>query len=403
MKQERVWKKLTALTATGMLAGTMLLAGCGPKLDQPAAKPGESASGGKGDFVIGMPISLSGGTALYGEAAKRGAELAIKEFNEKGGFQGRKAKLVPYDDEANPEKAKQHVQRLIEQDKAVAIIGPANSGNAMAQIPIVQNAKIPQVIPVATGTAITQQFKDEPKNFIFRVAPYDAGQVKKMVSWVFDDKKREKVGLLYDTTGYGQGGKKDLDALLANKGKKFLASESFGPKDTDMTSQLTKLKNAGVDTVIVYGLADTMAQILKSADKIGYKPTFVGSWAFGDPTVKKLAGDLVNNDVHFVQSFTIDQSDAAKAFHEKVVKAYGEDVFPIATAQGYDSTNLVLQAISKAGPDSPEKIRDAIEELSDFKAVTSAPAKPFAKDRHEAILEENMFMATYKNGVIVKD
>ena len=156
-----------------------ILAGCSPKVKETNSagnsNPGKST--GKDTFNIGLAISMSGGTALFGEGVKRGVDLAIKEFNDAGGYEGKKAKVVLYDDEAKPEKSIEIVQKLINQDKIVALVGPANSGNAMAHIPFVQEAKIPEVVPVATGTKITQEFKDEDKNYIFRVAAYDGVQV----------------------------------------------------------------------------------------------------------------------------------------------------------------------------------------------------------------------------------
>ncbi|WP_126426520.1 ABC transporter substrate-binding protein [Brevibacillus marinus] len=399
-----------------MLSAAMALAvgmaGCGPQLDQPS---GAGSGGGQaasteaagnteksGEIAIGMAISLSGGTAKYGEAARRAVEMAIEEFNAAGGYNGQQAKLIIYDDEAKPEKSVEIVQRLIQQDKVVAIVGPANSGNAAAHIKYTQEAGIPEVIPVATGTAITQTYANEEKNYIFRVAPYDRGQVETMLKFLVEEKKLTKLGLLHDTTGYGQGGKKDVEDVLKNKYNLQLAViESFQVNDTNMEAQLLKMREANVEAVVFYGLAPEAAQYLKSRDKLNYYPLTVASWAMGDPTVKELVGDLVNKDVYMVNSFTIDQSEAAGAFHDKIVAKYGEDLFPIASAQGYDSVRLILEAIKQVGTD-PRAIRDAIENMDGFQGVTAIKEKPFTKENHEALTSENMFLSTYKDGQIVK-
>ncbi len=381
----------------------LLLAGCGPKLDQPQSGgtgPGTKTQAAE-DFKIGMAISLSGGTAKYGKASQRGVEMAIEDFNASGGYQGRKAKLVIYDDEAKPEKSVEYVTRLLTQDKVAGIVGPANSGNALAHIHLVQEAGVPEVIPVATATAITEKYAKEPKNYIFRVSMVDSAQVTTMLNWMIEKKGFKKIGVMHDTTGYGQNGLKDVVAQMEKKGQKPAAVESFQIADTNMAPQLEKMKAARVDVIIVYTLAPEMAQILKSADKINYRPIFVGSWAFADPTVKELAGNLVNNNVYMVQSYTIDQSDKARAFHQRVIKKYGEDFFPIATAQGYDSAKMLLDAVKKVGPD-PKKMRDAIEAFDDFEGVTAVPKKPFSKENHESLKSENMFLAKYKDGVIIK-
>jgi branched-chain amino acid transport system substrate-binding protein len=396
-----LWLSMLTICALG-------LAACGPKLDQqaspqPAGQQAAPAAGtSAGEFNIGLAISLSGGTAKFGEAVKRAAEMAIEEFNAAGGANGQKAKLIVYDDEAKPEKSVEIVQRLIQQDKVVAFLGPANSGNAKAHIKFAQEAGVAEIIPVATATAITPTYANEEKNYIFRVAPYDKGQVETILKWVVEEKKFSKIGLLHDTTGYGQGGKEDVESVLKEKYNLTLtAVESFQVNDTNMESQLAKMRDASVEAVIFYGLAPEAAQYLKSRQKLNYYPITVASWATGDPTVKELVGDLVNKDVYMVQSFTIDQSEAAKQFHEKVVAKYGEDIFPIASAQGYDSTRLILEAVKKAGTD-PKAIRDAIENMEGFSGVTAIGAKPFSKENHEAFTSDNMFLATYKDGEIVK-
>jgi branched-chain amino acid transport system substrate-binding protein len=405
VKKAKLWLSIAMILTLG-------LAACGPKLDQPSGgqaggqqpsgSPSTAAQSGGGEFNVGLAISFSGGTAKFGEAVKRAAEMAVEEFNSAGGANGMKAKLVVYDDEAKPEKSVEIVQRLIQQDKVVAFVGPANSGNAKAHVKFAQEAGVPEVIPVATGTAITQTYAKEDKNYIFRVSPYDRGQVETMLKWIVEEKKFTKIGLLHDTTGYGQGGKADAEAVLKDKyNLSFTAVESFQVNDTNMESQLTKMRNANVEVVIFYGLAPEAAQYLKSREKLNYYPITVASWAMGDPTVKQLVGDLVNKDVYMVQSFTVDQSEEAKKFHEKVVAKFGEDIFPIASAQGYDCTRLILEAVKKAGTD-PKAIRDAIENMQGFEGVTAISEKPFTKEQHEALTSENMFLATYKEGIIVK-
>lgn len=395
------WTRILALSMAALLA--LGMAGCGPKLDEKKPSGGErqGRAEAKPDIVIGLAISLTGGTASYGVAAKRGVELAVEDFNQSGGYNGQKVKLVAYDDEAKPDKSVEVIQRLISQDKMVALIGPANSGNALAHIDIVQKAEIPEVVPVATSTPITQKFAKEPKNYIFRVSMVDSAQVSTMVRWI-QKKGFKKVGLLHDTSGFGQAGLKDVKEQTAAAGIKLTEIASFQVGDSNLEPQLTKMKNAGVDVIIGYALAAEVAQILKAADKINYQPAFVNTWGTSDPVVKKLAGDLVNKgNVHMIQSFTIDQSPEATAFHERLIRVYSEDLFPIASAQAYDSAQLILQAIKKVGPDS-RKIRDAIENMSDFKGITAAPARPFTKENHEAIGSEHMFVGVYQKGDIVR-
>jgi branched-chain amino acid transport system substrate-binding protein len=384
-----------------------MLTGCGPNVTD-SKKPTTPATGSSGtsapkaDIVVGMAIDLSAGTASYGQAAEQAAKLAVDEFNAAGGHNGQKVKLVIYDDAANPQKSVELVTRLISQDKAVGLIGPANSGNAAQHIEIVQKSEIPEVIPVATAAPITLQYKDQPKNYIFRVSMVDSAQVQVMLRWA-KEKGYKKIGVLHDTTGYGNFGVAEVKKHAASFGVEMTAAASFQVGDPNLDPQLNKMRDAKVDMVIIYALAPEVAQVLKSADKVNYKANFMGSWASGDPLVKKLAGDLVNkSNLHMVQSFTVDQSPAAIEFDKKMQKLYGDKyIFPIAAAQTYDSVQLILQAIKKVGPDS-KKMRDAIEAMSDFKGVTATPAKPFTKENHESLGAAHMFIGIWKDGRVVK-
>jgi branched-chain amino acid transport system substrate-binding protein len=398
-------KKGLLLSLACCLSFSVFAAGCGPQLDsskQTSKSDSSSASkGGGGDIPIGLAISLTGGTALYGEGAKMGIEMAVDEFNGSGGYNGQKAKLVTYDDEAKPEKAVEVVQKLINQDKVVALLGPANSGNAMAEIKFTQEGKIPQVVPVATGTKITSQYAKEDKNYIFRVAPLDSVQVASLLEEMVKKKGYKKIGLIHDTEGYGQGGKADVLKQMKEKYKmEPAATAAFDPKELNLEQPLRDMKKAGVDAVLFYGLAPQCAKLLEARNKEGIDLPIYATWAMGDPTVKKLVGDLVNKNVFFAQSYTTDQSDKAKAFHAKVVAKYKDDVFPIATAQGYDSAKLILDSIKKVGPDS-QKIRDQIESFTDFEGVTAIGKAPFTKDNHEAFGAKDIFVGTYKNGDVI--
>lgn len=385
-----VWMMLLTMLLGGALAG------CGPAVKDASVAP-------KGDaIVVGMAIDLSAGTASYGLAAQQAAQLAVDEFNKAGGYNGRPVKLVIYDDAANPQKSSELITRLISQDKAVALIGPANSGNANQHIEIVQKAEIPEVIPVATAAAITLKYKDEPKNYIFRVSMVDSAQVLVMLRHA-KEKGYKNIGVLHDTTGYGKFGVEEVQKQAASFGVTVTATASFQVGDTNLEPQLNKMRDAKVDMVIIYALAPEVSQVLKSADKINYAPVFMGSWASGDPLVKQLAGNLVNKgNLFMVQSFTVDQSKAATEFDKKMQQRYGDKyIFPIAAAQTYDSAQLILQALKKVGPD-PKAMRDAIENMSDFKGVTATPAKPFTKENHESLGADNMFVGTWKDGRVVK-
>ncbi|MFD1927056.1 ABC transporter substrate-binding protein [Sporosarcina siberiensis] len=392
-------KKSGVIFLVGFMLLFTFLVGCSPKVEEtkPVATSDKEDSSEKKPFNIGLAISMSGGTALFGEGVKRGVDLAVKEFNDAGGFEGQNANLVLYDDEAKPEKSVEIVQKLINQDKIVALVGPANSGNAMAHIQFTQEAKIPEVVPVATGTQITKEYKDADKNYIFRVAPLDGVQVSAILKELIDKQGLTKLGVIHDTEGYGQGGKEDIvKQMKENYNMDPTVISAFDPKELNLEPSIRAMNNAGVEAVIFYGLAPQSAKLLEARFNEGLDSPIYATWATGDPTVLNLVGDLVKEDLFFVQSFTIDQNEVAKKFHEKVMDMYGEDIFPIATAQGYDSAKLILDAIKRVGLSS-EKIRDQIESFTDFEGVTAIKSVPFTKDNHEAFGIDEVFIATYND------
>jgi branched-chain amino acid transport system substrate-binding protein len=388
-----------------------------------AAKPAAAAGtvscaefatqgGGGAPIKIGADGSLTGATANFGTGMKRGIEICQKEFNDAGGYQGQKVDITVLDDQVKPEIAVANITRFLQQDKVIAIIGPVNSGNALAFIPKTEEAEVPVIVPISTSVQVVYVdaqgqpspiYGDpgvKPRKWVFRSSMQDNFQVETILGYA-KSKGWDAIGLMNDTTGYGTASKQTADKLIPAGGFKILANETYNVGDTDMTSQLQKLKAAGVKQIINFGLGPEDSNLLISAQKIDYKVQFSGAWGFSDPLVPQLAGKDLAEGVVTVASFTPDQSPAAADFHQKMLRDYKEDVFPVTSAQAYDATRMMLMALSKSGPDSA-KLRDAIENLDGFKGVTAAPSKPFGPDRHHSLEGKDMFAATWKGGELVK-
>jgi branched-chain amino acid transport system substrate-binding protein len=211
----------------------------------------------------------------------------------------------------------------------------------------------------------------------------------------------DAIGLMHDTSGYGQGTSETAKKIITAEGIKILETQTYNIGDTDMTSQLAKMQAAGVKQIINFGLGPEDANLLRSAQKLNYKVQFSGAWGWSDPVVPQLAGADLAEGVITVASFTIDQSPAAADFHQKMLKAYNENPFPITAAQGYDAAKVMFAALAKSGPDA-KKLRAEIENLDGFKGVTAAPAKPFGPDKHHSLEAKDMFAAVWKGGQLVK-
>ena len=353
------------------------------------------------ELKIGFTLSLTGGTDDYGKGARMGAELALKEYNDKGGYKGQKVEAVIYDDETKPAKGVENVTRLITRDKVFAIVGPVNSGVALAIIDIAQKNQIPMMDTVATAEQIIERYRSAPKNYIFRVSLNDGIQTSFMIDYI-KDRKYQRIGLMHDSTGWGQSGR-DTALRLLKEAKLSVAAgpEVFDQNDSDMTAQLTKMRNANVDFIIAYTLAPAGVQIAKSMQKIGLKKPWTGTWALIAPNFLKLGGKELIEGVMAVTSYTPDHSANARALHEKVERIFknqGGDFHPVATAQTYDGTRLLLRALDKVGPD-PQRVRDALEEIDDFsEAVTKMKPHPYSRENHESLGRDTGFLAVWHDG-----
>jgi branched-chain amino acid transport system substrate-binding protein len=353
------------------------------------------------DLKIGFTLSLTGGTDDYGKGARMGAELALKEYNDKGGYKGQKVDTVIYDDETKPAKGVENVTRLITRDKVFAIVGPVNSGVALAIIDIAQKNQMPLMDTIATAEQIIERYQNAPKNYIFRVSLNDGIQTSFMIAYI-KDRKYQRIGLMHDSTGWGQSGRDTALRLLKEANLNLVAGpEVFDQNDSDMTAQLTKMQDAKVDFIIAYSLAPAAVQIAKSMQKIGLKTPWTGTWGLIAPNFLKLGGKELIEGVMAVTSYTPDHSANAKVLHEKVERIFkdqGGDFHPVATAQTYDGVRLVLRALDKVGPD-PQKIHDALEEIDDFtEAVTKMKPHPFSHQNHESLGRDTGFLAVWHDG-----
>ncbi len=356
---------------------------------------------------IGVSGPLTGGSAPMGVSMRDGVKIAVAEINAKGGVLGRQFQLVERDDEAKNERGVQVAQELINKEKVVATVGYANTGVALASQRFYQEAKIPVMNNIATGTAITKQFvaPEHKDNYIFRIAASDTIQSAMIVEEAIGKHKFTKVAILADSTNYGQLGREDLEKALAAKGIKPVAVEKFNIKDVDMTAQLLKAKQGGAQAILTYGIGPELAQIANGMEKLGWKVPMIGSWTlsmgnFLDNAGKN--GDGARMPQTFIQDAT---TPKRKSFIDAYQKAYKVDRIPspVSAAQGYDSIYVLAAAIKQAGTTDGVKVREALENLTEkVDGVVTTYNKPFTHDDHEAIKTGIPVMGEAKGGHIVQ-
>lgn len=355
---------------------------------------------------IGVSGPLTGGSAPMGVSMRDGVKLAVAEINAKGGLLGRQIQLIERDDEAKNERGVQVAQELINKEKIVATVGYINTGVALASQRFYQEAKIPVMNNVATGSVITKQFlsPEHKENYIFRVSANDTIQSAMIVEEAVGKRKLTKVAILADSTNYGQLGREDLEKALSAKGMKAVTVEKFNIKDVDMTPQLLKAKQAGAQAILTYGIGPELAQIANGMEKLSWKVPMIGSWTLSMANFLDNAGKN-GNGATMPQTFIQDpNTPKRKAFIEAYQKAYKLERIPspVSAAQGYDSIYLLAAAIRQAGTTDGTKVREALENLNEkVEGVVTIYVKPYTHDDHEAIKPGIPVMGEAKDGHIV--
>ncbi len=379
----------TLLAATAMLFSTLAL----PVLAQEPIK-------------IGISGPFTGGSSSMGVSMRDGVKLAITEINKAGGVLGRPLLAVERDDEARNELGVQIAQELINKEHVVATVGFINTGVALASQRFYQEAEIPVFNNVATGSVITQQFAapKEKANYVFRNAASDNIQSVMIVDEAITRRGFKKPAILADSTNYGQLGREDLVRALAAKGIKPVAEEKFNIKDTDMTAQLLRAKEAGADVILTYGIGPELAQIANGQAKLGWKVPLVGSWTLSMSSFIDTAaanGDGAMMPQTFIQ---LGNTPKRQSFIESYQQAYKIDRMPspVSAAQGYDSIYLLAAAINQAKSTDGRKIREALENLNTkVDGVITVYDHPFTAVDHEAISGNIPVFGLVKDGRVV--
>jgi branched-chain amino acid transport system substrate-binding protein len=380
--------------AVSMVTGAVLLALAVPAT---AAEP----------IKIGVSGPFTGGSAPMGVSMRDGVKLAAAEINAAGGVLGRQIQLVERDDEAKNERGVQITQELINKEHVVADLGFINTGVALASQRFYQEAKIPVINNVATGSKITHQFEapEFPDNYVFRTSAHDTIQSAMIVDEAVVRHKFTKVAILADSTNYGQLGREDLERALEKRGVKPVAEEKFNIKDVDMTPQLLKAKQAGAQCILTYAIGPELAQIANGMEKLDWKVPMIGSWTLSMANFIDNAGKN-GNGARMPQTF-IQEGDTPKrkSFIAAYQKAYKVDriASPVSAAQGYDSMYLLVAAIRQAGSTDGVKIREALENLNEkVDGVIKVYDKPYSHTDHDAIKPGDAVMGEVENGHVIR-
>lgn len=362
-------RKLASIFLSLSLAAGVM-AGCGGGSKESSGGGGGSEDKG-GTIKVGANLELSGQVASYGSSIAQGLELGIEEIN-KEGIDGKKIELVKVDNKSEASEATNGALKLTSQDKVVAIVGAATSGNTKAQIQIAQDNKVPLITP--TGTAEDVTVSDGKVNdYIFRTCFIDPFQGEVAANFAANELKVKSAAIYIDNASdYSKGLAKTFKEVFEKNGGKIVAEEAYVAKDTDFRATLTRIKSAKPDFVYIPGYYEEVGLIVKQARELGIDTPLMGADGWDSPKLVEVAGGSALNNTyitnHYSSGNTEDQKvqEFVKAFEAKY-SGKTPDAF---NALGYDTAYFLADAIKRAGSADPEKIKEELAKTTDLPLVS---------------------------------
>lgn len=341
---------------------------------------------------IGGLFAITGPASFLGEPERNTAQMVVDEINQAGGIKGRTLQLIAYDTQGDATKAVQAANRLIKEDKVAAIVGPSTTGDTMAVIPIVEKAHIP-LVSLAAGIKIT----DPVKKWVFKTAQNDSLAVAKIYENL-SKRKLSKVAILTVSDSFGSSGREQLKAQSSRHGIQIVSDDTYGPKDTDMTAQLAKIRSSQAQAIICWGTNPGPAVVARNARQLGLKIPLFMSHGVSSKKFIDLAGEAAEGIMlpsgRVIVADVLPSSDKQKksllAFvkdYQKHYKAEGDHF----GGHAWDALMLLKGAIERGG-ESPEAIRDQLEKTKHFAGIggvfTYSPADHSGLSKDAFVLVE---------------
>lgn len=357
----KTFKVFTVMAASAALM--IMLTGCGG-----AKKDG-------GDTIkVGGDLEMTGGSASYGASSKNGIELAFKQINAKGGVNGKKLALVVADNKSEATEATNAMQKLVSQDKVVAVIGPNLSSAVIAASAVNTGAKVLDISPMGTNPNVTVDPKNsKTKTYNFRTCFIDPFQGTVMASFASKDLKAKKAAIMIDNSSdYAKGLAQFFKENFVKNGGQIVAEEFYLQKDTDFKATLTKIKAANPDLLYIPGYYQEVGMIVKQGREMGLTIPMAGGDGWDSAKLPEIAGKEALNSTYFSSLYSPDDdSKLNKDFVAEYQKAYNAkpDVF---AALAYDSALLVAEAIKSANSADPAKIAEAMAKIKGFNGVSGS-------------------------------
>jgi len=329
-------------------------------------------------YVIGISLSLTGRAASLGIPEKRIYEMKVEEFNNGGGVNGRKLKLVVIDSESKPANAVLNTKKLIEVDKAVACLGYTTSGATLASV---ETATAGETL--LFSNAASEKIWVPTKKWVFNVVPRQKDACTPFLVEKLLKLGAKKIAYIYIDTAYGQVGKETFDWTCKENGIEAATIEKYAPGTADVSPQITHIKASGADALIICGYVGDTAMVLKSARDLGFKGPIYSEYAVVGPEFIELAGKygegVVSTSLKALVAHDLPANDAQKTIavdlYDKYTKNWG--AFSLYSGHAWDSLTMTKIALESVDPklDAAKdddlrqirsKVRDTLEGLKNF-------------------------------------
>jgi branched-chain amino acid transport system substrate-binding protein len=329
----------------------------------------------KDPIKIGAFFALSGPAANIGTPTKLVAQMVVDKINKEGGVNGRPILLVIGDTESDPTKALMVAKKMVETDKIVALVGPTRTDSGMAVKPYIEQAEIPTVMTVGGDPVIMVP----PFKWTFKSPQRSSTMVKKVFEYM-KARGTKEIAILTSSDGFGKDGKIWMNKFSSEYGISVVADETFDPKDTDMTSQLTKIRSTGAQAIFCWTIGPAGAIIAKNVKQLGIMFPLYQCGGLADPKYIELAGDASEGNMFTCAKLMVEDqlrlNDPQKAVCIEFKNLYNntykfDKTFPINTHSGYawDAINIIVNAMKKVGTDK-YKLRDGIEDTKNYAGIS---------------------------------
>lgn len=348
---------------------------------------------------VGAILGITGPAAFLGAPEAKTIQMLADEINKRGGIKGRKIELIIKDSGASPEKAISFAKQLIEEDKVFAIIGPSTSGESMKVKGIAEDGRT-----ILISCAAAETIVNPVARYVFKSPQNDRYAAVK----IFEQMQKmgiTRIGVLSSNTGFGKGGKEQIEKLAPTFGIRIVANEVYDKEATDLTAVVTKLKAAKVQAFINWSIEPAQAIVIKNARQIGLNCPIFQSHGFGNIQYVKAAGPAAEGVIfpagRLLIADTLPQNHPQRALLLKYKRdyeaRYKEDVSTFG-GHAWDAFMILVKAIEIAGPDK-EKVRTAIEGMKGF--VGTAGIFNFSPQDHNGLDLSAFEMLTVKGGRFV--